>query len=332
MKTMDCIDACPNDALSIGFGENSLGKRTKQRKYDLTMLEELGVSIFFLVGFFSFRGLYGVVPMLMAVGMSLVSTWLVWKALQVLTSKNASFHKTQLRFHGKYKIGGVLFLIIALLVFLFTIQSGLVRTCRALGDVAMANDESEKALGYYQLAGPMSDGGIGFASNPNIDTVMARIHETKGDFQEAQRLLWRVDGKIGPDELSTMLLGQLLQYDQQAQLLDSFYSERLSENENWELVWEDYVGWLKRDGMYERAIAASKVAVIRNPLVVRLQIQLALLEIDFGDVQHAISIAISLTKTHPMDPTSWKLLARSLDKAGDRIGAGEAMRKAAELQ
>jgi predicted Zn-dependent protease len=84
--------------------------------------------------------------------------------------------------------------------------------------------------------------------------------------------------------------------------------------------------------MYERAIAASKVAVIRNPLVVRLQIQLALLEIDFGDVQHAISIAISLTKTHPMDPTSWKLLARSLDKAGDRIGAGEAMRKAAELQ
>jgi predicted Zn-dependent protease len=84
--------------------------------------------------------------------------------------------------------------------------------------------------------------------------------------------------------------------------------------------------------MYERAIAASKVAVTRNPLAIRLQIQLALLEIDFGDVQHAISIATSLTKTHSMDPTSWKLLARSLDKAGDRIGAGKAMRKAAELQ
>ena len=196
----------------------------------------------------------------------------------------------------------------------------------------MANDESEKALGYYQLAGPMSDGGIGFASNPNTDTAMARIHETKGEFQEAQRLLWRVDDRIGPEEISTMLLGQLLQYDQQTLLIDSFYSERLVGNENWELVWEDYVGWLKRDGMYERAIAASKVAVTRNPLAIRLQIQLALLEIDFGDVQHAISIATSLTKTHPMDPTSWKLLARSLDKAGDRIGAGKAMRKAAELQ
>jgi tetratricopeptide (TPR) repeat protein len=332
MKTMDCIDACPNDALSIGFGENSLGKRTKQRKYDLTISQELGVSVFFLVGFFSFRGLYGVVPMLMAVGMSLVSTWLVWKALQVLTSKNASFHKTQLRFHGKYKIGSVLFLIIALLVFLFTIQSGLVRICRALGNVAMANDESEKALGYYQLAGPMSDGGIGFASNPNIDTVMARIHETKGEFQEAQRLLWRVDDRIGPEEISTMMLGQLLQYDQQTQLIDSFYSERLVENENWELVWEDYVGWLKRDGMYERAISASKGAVARNQVAIRLQIQLALLEVDFGDVQNAIAIATLMTETHPTESTSWKLLARTLDKAGDQVGAREALHRAAELQ
>ena len=332
MKIMDCIDSCPNDALSIGFGENSLGKRTKKRKYDLTLSQEIGVSIFFLVSFFSYRGLYGVVPMLMAVGMALVSTWVVWKGLQILTSKNVSFHKTQLRFHGEFKSGSLLFLIVASLAFLFTVQSAAVKTCRILGDVAMANEETDKALGYYQLAGPMHDGGLGFASNPNIDTAMARIHETKGEIQEAQRLLWRVDARVGPEERSTMMLGQLLQYDQQTLLIDSFYSERLVGNEDWELVWEDYVGWLKRDGMYERAIAASKVAVTRNPLAIRLQIQLALLELDFGDVQNAIAIATSMTETHPMEPNSWKLLARSLDKIGDSVGAREALQRAMQLQ
>ena len=37
MKTSDCIDACPNDALSIGFGSNAVGQRKKSRQYDLSL-------------------------------------------------------------------------------------------------------------------------------------------------------------------------------------------------------------------------------------------------------------------------------------------------------
>ena len=48
MKTMSCIDACPNDALSIGFGTNAIGKRTTPKKYDLTMKEEVCIAAIFL--------------------------------------------------------------------------------------------------------------------------------------------------------------------------------------------------------------------------------------------------------------------------------------------
>jgi tetratricopeptide (TPR) repeat protein len=332
MKIMDCVDACPNNALYIGFGETSLGKRSKLRKYDLTLSGEFFISIYFMVGFFAFRGMYAMVPMLMAVGMSLVGTWLVWKGLQLLRNKNASFHKSQLRFHGTLKPAGFLFLLISFCTFLFTMQSSAIGVFRFLGDVAMTNNESEKALGYYKLAGPINDGGVGLVSNPNIDMSMAKIYEKQGQYQEAERLLWRVDGRVDSDERVTMLLGQMMQYHQQSLYIDAFYTGRLEENEQWELVWEDYVGWLKRDGMYEQAIVASKNAVVKNPDAIRLKIQLVLLEIEFGDIENAIAIATKMTKRYPTKPSPWMLLSRALDQSGDYDAAQKAQRKAAEIQ
>jgi len=332
MKIMDCIDACPNNALAIGFGSTSIGKRTKLKKYDLSIAGEIGVTIYFLFGFFAFRGMYAAVPMLMAVGISLVGTWIVWKGVQVLTTANTSFHSTQLRFHGKLKPAGVLFVLVAFLSALFTLQSVAVGSLRIMGDVALARNDSEKALQCYKLAGPLDDGGIGLASNPNIDMAMAKIHEQNHNYREAERLLWRIDGRVGSDERSTILLGQMMQYHKQTNELITFYSERLAENDNWELIWEDYVGWLKRDGLYEQAIAASKTSVEKNPEAIRLHIQLALLEIEFGNAEDAIVLATQMTETFPAVAAPWMLLSRALDTVGDQDGARKAQTEAAKIQ
>ena len=332
MKIMDCIDACPNDALSVGFGETSLGKRTKPRKYDLTIAGEIFVSLYFLIGFFAFRGMYAAVPMLMAVGMSLVGTWVFWKGIKVITTANVSFHKTQLRFHGKVKPAGLMFLLVALFCFLFTFQSVAVGSFRIIGDVAFARNDNEKALRFYKLAGPIQDGGFGLASNPNIDMAMAKIHEQDHNFAEAERLLWRIDARVGSDERSTMVLGQMMQYHAQLEELKAFYSERLSEHGEWKLVWEDYVGWLKREGLYEQAIDASKNAVASNPDAIRLKIQLVLLEIDFGSLENAITLATQMSIDYPSQASPWMLLSRALDKAGDYQGARRAQSRAAEIQ
>jgi len=332
MKIMDCIDACPNDALSIGFGTSAVGKRTKKKSYDLTLGGELFVTVFFLLGFFAFRGLYASIPMLMAVGMSLVGTWIVWKGVRLLTTANVSFHKTQLRFHSKTKPAGVLFLFVALLCLVFTLQSAFVGSFVFMGNVALGENDERRALHYYKLSGPITDGGIGLSSNPNVDMAMAKIHERNSNFLEAERLLWRIDAHVGPDERVTMLLGQMMQHHEQTSELVSFYTTHLDANEQWELVWEDYVGWLKRDGMYEQAISASRDSVYINPNAIRLQIQLVLLEIDFGDVENAVVLATQMTTSFPGVAAPWMLLSRSLDASRNHDASRKAQAEAAKIQ
>jgi tetratricopeptide (TPR) repeat protein len=270
--------------------------------------------------------------MLMAVGISLVGTWIVWKGVQVITTANVNFHRTQLRFHKKMKPAGVLFVLIAFLCLLFTLQSVAIGTLRIMGDVALARNNNEKALRLYTLAGPLTDGGIGFASNPNIDMAMAEVHKKDHNYREAERLLWRIDGRVGPDERSTMLIGQTMQYHQQTNDINSFYGERLAENEQWELIWEDYVAWLKREGLYEQAIATSKTSILKNPNAIRLQIQLALLEIEFGNADDAVVLARQMTETFPGVAVPWMLLSRALDTVGDHEGARKAQAEAAKIQ
>ena len=332
MKTSDCISVCPNDALHIGFGPIAAGKREQPRKYDLSISEEIWVSVLFLVGFFAFRGIYASIPMLMAVGMSLVNTWLIWKSTRVLQTPNSSFHKHQLRFHGKMKLAGLVFLAVSFLALLFTVQSAAVGSFRFLGDRAKSNEKFDDALYYYKLSGPMTDGGVGIASNPNVDMTMSKIYELQGKYDESERLLRRIDSRVGMDERSTMLLGQIMQYHRQFVTVESFYEERLAEEPTWSLIWEDYVGWLRREGVVKSAIVNSKKSVELNPEAGRLKIQLVLLETEFGDVENAIYVAQQLAEQSPDSPTPWMLLSRALHQAGRLSESREAHLKAASLQ
>ena len=280
MKTMDCIDACPNDALSVGFIGASIGTKSARKtgKYDLTISGELWIASIFLIGFFSFRGLYASVPMLMAVGMSLVSTWIIWKGVLLLQEKNVSLHRHQLKFHGTFRPAGKLVLVFSLFTVLFVIQSGAVGLLAIAGNAAVKNGNLNSARSYYKLSGPMTDGGIGFASNPNVDLALSKIHEANGDLQEAERLLRRLNRTIENDQTATMVLGQNLQLHHEPVKVEQFYIETLKANPNWTLIWEDYVAWLRREGRHSDAVQASTKANSLNPNAARLQMQWQLLQ------------------------------------------------------
>ncbi|MBT7658095.1 MAG: tetratricopeptide repeat protein, partial [Phycisphaerae bacterium] len=331
MKIMDCVDACPNDALSIGVGPIALGKRTKKKKYDLGIAEEICIAIAFLIGFFAFRSLYAVIPMLMAVGVSLVTTWVLWKAWRLLRDANAHFHGKQLKLHGKVSGKGILFLVFALVVALWTVQSATVQAFHFMGDRAMATNNNDEALWYYSKASSISDGGIALASNPNIDIEVARYFDSEHQFIDSYRLYQRIDARVGQDERSTMLLGQNMQYHAQFVPIDQLYASRLKVNLHWELVWEDYVGWLKREMQFERAIQASHKAVQSNPNAKRLRIQLALLELESGNTSTAVHIAQQLVDEDMQDPVMWRLYARALDSDGRNEKAVFALEKAKQL-
>ncbi len=160
MKHMDCISVCPNDALYFGFGKPSIavGKNSSgvatatgadlprsgapetaafvDRKskiqnpkvnYSLTWPEEIaGVGVFAL-SFFAVWDVYQLVPMLMALGISIVTTFLTMQTWRLIRSSDLSFHRWNLKSGGVIKKAGWGFLSFAIAWIGLNVHSGYVR-------------------------------------------------------------------------------------------------------------------------------------------------------------------------------------------------------------
>ncbi|MCU0305702.1 MAG: tetratricopeptide repeat protein [Thermoanaerobaculales bacterium] len=71
MKCLDCVAACPSGALYVGFGAPAVGKGGGTRRGGAAKLaDEIVGGVVFVVGFAAFRGLYGAVPFLLALGLA----------------------------------------------------------------------------------------------------------------------------------------------------------------------------------------------------------------------------------------------------------------------
>ncbi len=332
MKIMDCVDACPNEALSVGFGSTALGIEDTKQKQDLSTTEEVVFAALFVIAFLGYRGIYASTPMLMAVGMALVTMWFFVKLWSLIKLENVSVHKTQLKFHGTVKPAGIAFLALSLCITAFCVQSVAVTGFHTLGDRALGRGEVEKAMDYYTLAGPMGDGGIGLLNNPNIDTTLAKLHQQEENLDEAERLLWRAADRVGRDERMYMLIGQTKQLTGSRISVDSFYSDNLLQNPEWAFVWEDYVAWLKRQQLFDASIAASEHAIAYHPTNPRLILQYGLLQMEFGDPTIAVTIFTQMTEAMPTDPASWMLLSKAHTLAGNQDSAREAFERGSALQ
>src|SRR5262245_57462810 len=83
MKCLDCVNSCPKHALRFGFGAPPLLARLRaafaprsgpppapSARPDLSWGEEILAALAFAGGIFAFRGLYGAVPFLLALGLA----------------------------------------------------------------------------------------------------------------------------------------------------------------------------------------------------------------------------------------------------------------------
>ena len=92
---MDCISVCPNDALYFGFGKPSIAipKSDKIKKnYSLTWPEEIVGAVVFLASFLAVRGVYQLVPFLMALGCATITTFLTLKTWRLVRARELSFY------------------------------------------------------------------------------------------------------------------------------------------------------------------------------------------------------------------------------------------------
>jgi polyferredoxin/tetratricopeptide (TPR) repeat protein len=129
MKCMDCVSVCPNDALYYGFGKPSIAvRKTTGRSYSLSWPEEIAAAFVFLVSFLAIWNVYQLVPMLMALGIAAITTFLAVKTWQLaLTKRDLAFYKFGLRSRGRISFSGWVFLLFGLMWMGLNAHSGFVR-------------------------------------------------------------------------------------------------------------------------------------------------------------------------------------------------------------
>ena len=116
MKCMDCVSVCPNDALYFGFGKPAIGvPKTIKKNYSLTWIEEIAGAFIFFASFLAVWDVYQLVPMLMALGVATVTTFLALRTWRLFQAKDLSFYHFNLKSSGNIKKAGWIFLSFALL-------------------------------------------------------------------------------------------------------------------------------------------------------------------------------------------------------------------------
>ncbi len=139
MKCLDCVSVCPNDALYYGFGPLPLATKPraegrKMTRFPLSWAEEGVVAAAFTAGFFTYRGLYGQVPFLMALGVAGVLAALVLIVFQLATRPNLSFKGWRLKRGGTLQPAAYGLLAGNVLLMIFWVHSAVVRYHTYYGD------------------------------------------------------------------------------------------------------------------------------------------------------------------------------------------------------
>ncbi len=267
MKCMDCISVCPNDALYFGFGKPSItAPKTIKKNYSLTWREEIAGALIFLGSFLAVRGVYQLVPFLMALGCAAVTTFLALRAWRLLSTKDFSFYRFVLKSGGRILKAGWLFLGFALVWIGLTAHSGWVRFHEYAGDGAFQKIQIPDELALAQpnpdpWLSPIerqavSEGkdhfraasSYGFFANSNVLSKLAWFEYLSGDSEKSVKLLEDAasyqEGQARALSLyyRGTILNRLRRYEQAEVSLSQALAERpdliLAREEKGESLWQ----------------------------------------------------------------------------------------------
>jgi polyferredoxin/tetratricopeptide (TPR) repeat protein len=355
MKCLDCVSVCPNDALSFGFARPAVRKGPPKnapvaRRSDLTWSQEIAILVVFVASFFSVRMVYGLVPMLMAVGFAGCATFMAWMLWRLVREPNVSFHRRRLKYRGAMTRAGVGFAATALLVMAFTIQSGVVRASYAAAQrsddlvtipaavvfsgsppqvPAEMREAADRALRGYRLASGIGSGGIGLPApwQADIDMRRAWLHAVCLEFEEAETLVRDVLDRDGYSDRFAVSLVMILRGQGRDDEALAYGEPLVIEQLDASRMLEAVVPLAGELGGFERAIGLCSRRLDRHADDVPTLRWLTVLYFEVGDRDAAIDV---LERTIVVDPTmlaAYEALARAHAQSGRLQDAEAALRR-----
>jgi cytochrome c-type biogenesis protein CcmH/NrfG len=112
MKCMDCVSVCPKGALYFGFGPAPSASQRAERRYDFSWPEEVLLGLVFLAAAYAFFGLYGVVPLLLAVGLAVLAAACAVALVRLVASADVRLQHLALKRAGRYTAAGAAVLVL----------------------------------------------------------------------------------------------------------------------------------------------------------------------------------------------------------------------------
>lgn len=303
MKCMDCVSVCPNDALYFGFGKPTVGvPKTIKKNYSLTWIEEVLGAFVFLASYLAVWDVYQLVPMLMALGIATVTTFLALRTWRLLRVADLSFYRFNLKVSGKIRKAGWAFLSFALLWIGLNAHSGWVRYHESAGARAFEQISipDELALAQTNPAQWLSPG-----DRENIVKGKKHLHAAVniGLFVNSDalpKLAW-VEYLSGSTEQAVQLLDKAAEHQKgQGKALSFYYRGAI----------------LNRMGRYEEALASLDKALEAAPDLILAREERGESLWQLGRKQESISAWSDAVRRNPGLPLANNLLAGAAASMG----------------
>jgi len=337
MKCMDCISVCPNDALYFGFGKPSVTvPKSIAKNYSLTWSEEVAGAVLFLASFLAVWDVYQLVPMLMALGVATITTFLALRTWRLIRASDLSFYRFELKSAGTIRKAGWLFLSFALVWIGLNAHSGWVRYNESAGARAFQNIQIPDELA---LASLKPDTWLSSDDRRNIVDAKKHLHAATnvGLFTNSYalpKLAW-VEYLSGDSEQSVQLLDTAARHQEgQARALSLYYrgailnrlgrydealkslDEALAEASNLILAREEKGESLWQLGRKQEAISAWTDAAGRNAGLVLTNNFLAGAAASQGQAEAATAYEKQADQFTPVDPYFHWVLGQRLQYVG----------------
>jgi Flp pilus assembly protein TadD/NAD-dependent dihydropyrimidine dehydrogenase PreA subunit len=334
MKCMDCVSVCPNQALSFGFARPSLLARARtvnpaprfgRRTYDLHRGEEIAAGAVFIgLTFLAYRGMFDSVPLLMAVGMAAIGTFVLWKTWRLLREPSVRLQNLQLKYKGAWRPAGFVVAATGALVLASGMWGALVRYHLIRADALDAQVTVPMQVVYgasYQpdprqrgaaLAGvrhldrtaSVREGGIGWGHTLERQTRLAWLLSAAGEDGRAERELRRAlqraaDSREGPSQ---------------------------------DMISALFVLMARRGAPAEGAAGELRQILALRPDLAEVRLRLAGVELQRGEYEAAAREAQLAGESRANDAGLLASVAEILIQSGQTHLAAENLRRAAALQ
>lgn len=318
MKCMDCVSVCPNDALYFGFGKPAIGvSKTVKKNYSITWTEEIIGVIVFAASFFAAWDVYQLVPMLMALGIATVTTFLALRVIRLIQAKDLSFYKFNLKSAGKIQKAGYVFLSLATLWIGLNAHSGFIRYNEAAGAKAFENIKipDELALARTNPARWLS-------ASDNQNIAQGKKHfNTAANFglftnkEAISKLAW-IEYLSGNTEQAVKLLGDAAESQSgQGKAISLYYRGAI----------------LNRTRRYDQALASLEQALNESPNLVTAREEKGESLWQLGRKDEAVAEWSDAIKNNAGLPLTFNLLAGAAASNGDSTTAAAYEKQADQI-